>query len=95
MQEALTNIARYAEVEEAWVTLIRDDTLVLVIYDHGRGFDPTLHRESSGLGGMRERVALLGGRFVVETAPGQGVHITAEFPLDAGERPSSGEEMGA
>jgi signal transduction histidine kinase len=31
---------------------------------------------------MRERVELLGGTFNLESAPGEGVHITAEFPLD-------------
>jgi signal transduction histidine kinase len=92
VQEALTNIARYAEVQEARVTLISDNNLLLVINDHGRGFDPDEDRESSGVGGMRERVSLLGGSFVLETAPGQGVHITAEFPLDAGMQRNATEE---
>jgi PAS domain S-box-containing protein len=82
VQEALTNIARHAGVEEAWVTLFNAGSLVVVIHDQGQGFDPDQQRESIGLSGMRERVELLGGRFDVETAPGEGVHLTAEFPLE-------------
>lgn len=82
VQEALTNIARYAQVTEAWVTMIHDDTLLVVIHDRGRGFDLEQRRESSGLAGMRERVELLGGSFELDTAPGEGVHINAEFPVE-------------
>ncbi|MFN8590435.1 MAG: PAS domain S-box protein [Thermomicrobiales bacterium] len=82
VQEALTNIARHAHTGEAWVTLVRNGTLLLVVQDDGRGFDPAQIGESSGLGGMRERVTLLGGTFQVETAPGEGTHLTALFPLD-------------
>ena len=90
VQEALTNIARYAEVDEAWVTLLHDGGLLVVVHDQGQGFDPRQHRESSGLSGMRERVELLGGTLALETAPGEGVHITAEFPVaELAQRPSA------
>jgi signal transduction histidine kinase len=82
VQEALTNIARHAGVTEAWVTLFSERSLLVVIHDQGRGFAADQHHESIGLGGMRERVELLGGTFDLETAPGEGVRITAEFPLD-------------
>ena len=54
----------------------------MVVQDDGHGFDPAQSGESSGLSGMRERVTLLGGSFHVETAPGEGTHLTALFPLD-------------
>jgi two-component system sensor histidine kinase UhpB len=82
VQEAMTNIARHADVSDAWVTLFSESQLLVVISDQGRGFNPEQIGESSGLGGMRERVELLGGSWVLEAAPGAGVHITAEFPLD-------------
>ena len=50
----------------------------------GTGFDPEAAlaaRVSSGLSGMRERAALLGGRVTIESTPGAGAHLTAEFPL--------------
>ena len=49
------------------------------------GFDPEATgegRSSTGLVGMRERAALLGGELSVDAAPGAGVRVTAEFPLD-------------
>jgi PAS domain S-box-containing protein len=82
VQEALTNIARHAEILEAWVTVLNDGSLLVVIHEQGRGFDAAQVTASNGLSGMRERAELLGGRFDLETAPGDGVHITAEFPLD-------------
>lgn len=90
VQEALTNTARYAGVSETWVTLIHDGSLLVVIRDQGRGFDPANVGESSGLAGMRERVQLLGGSFVLETAPGSGVLISAEFPLEQGDSAPAG-----
>jgi signal transduction histidine kinase len=36
---------------------------------------------SSGLAGMRERSGLLGGRMTIESAPGTGTCVAAEFPL--------------
>jgi signal transduction histidine kinase len=85
IQEALTNIARHAGVPTATVTLLASDGQLLVqIRDAGRGFvlsDVLANNASSGLVGMQERVALLGGTLSIETEPGQGVCITADLPL--------------
>lgn len=85
IQEALTNVARHAGVDEVTVRLWSDaETLGVQIEDHGVGFDPqaTLARESSsGLAGMQERVFLLGGELTIESAPGAGTCFVAELPL--------------
>ena len=85
VQEALTNVARHAKVEEATVrTWAGADTLGVQIEDGGVGFDLEAALASyatSGLAGMDERASLLGGRLTVESTPGQGTHVTAEFPL--------------
>jgi PAS domain S-box-containing protein len=83
VQEGLTNIARYAGVREAWVTIFSDGSLLVIIKDQGQGFDSTHRREANGLTGMRERVELLGGTFELESVPGQGTTITAELPTEA------------
>jgi len=81
-QEALTNIARHANTDFATVQLIVDaGLLILVIRDTGRGFDADHPVLSTGLGGMRERVELLGGRLEIESAPDQGTTLLAEVPL--------------
>lgn len=82
VQEALTNVARHAEVDRVMVSLLGDSTLVIVIRDEGRGFDSATMLAPNGLRGLRERVELLHGTVVIEAAPGAGVRITAEFPLD-------------
>jgi PAS domain S-box-containing protein len=92
IQEALTNVARHAGVAGCVVRVWLDQgVLYLQVEDEGRGFDAerVLSRgASSGLSGMQERVELLGGRFAVESAPGQGTRLLAELPVQvpAGKR---------
>jgi PAS domain S-box-containing protein len=86
VQEALTNVARHAGVEGVTVRLwMEENKLNLQIEDPGRGFDPDLVMNvvrSSGLFGMSERIALVGGRMTIESAPGSGTTIGAELPVD-------------
>jgi signal transduction histidine kinase len=85
VQEALTNVARHAEVGEVTVRLWADrDTLGVQVEDQGAGFDvesALVRGTSSGLSGMHERVTLLGGQLTIESVPGVGTRLTAEFPL--------------
>lgn len=88
IQEALTNIARHAGVNAATVNLdIRPEQLKITVLDAGAGFDPQqiVAGRSTGLSAMRERVRLAGGTFHLQSAPGKGTLITAEFPLSRGE----------
>ena len=87
VQEALTNIARYARARKASVSVAATDKeLTATIEDRGAGFEPAttfaFHR-SSGLSGMRERASLLEGRLSIESTPGKGTKIMARVPLDA------------
>lgn len=86
IQEALTNVARYARVPQVDVRLWATPTMLgLQVEDQGVGFDlqqvESAHR-SSGIAGMRERAANCGGTLEIETLPGQGTCLTVEFPLD-------------
>jgi signal transduction histidine kinase len=84
-QEALTNVARHAGVDNVTVRLwIEQDTLSVQVIDQGAGFDPDdplISDTSSGLVGMRERAVLLGGELTIESAPGAGTCLTAKLPL--------------
>ncbi len=83
VQEALTNVARHAGVRQATVQLLADaEALTIVVQDSGRGFDAATNTNGSGLGGMRERVSLLGGTISIDAGPGEGVVVTAELPID-------------
>jgi signal transduction histidine kinase len=84
VQEALTNVARYAGTNEAWVTLKAQDGVIYIqIKDHGRGFDLTemAGRASTGVSGMKERAVALGGKIVIDSRPGSGTSINAEIPV--------------
>lgn len=82
IQEALTNIVRHTNARQVWVSIVhKEDALNLKVRDNGQGFDLT-GRSESGLGllGMRERAAMLGGHFHIDTQPGQGVSIQVKLP---------------
>lgn len=85
VQEALTNVARHAEVDLAEVQAWADEQhLYVQIEDQGVGFDPAVVEspaQTGGLSGMRERVALLDGEFKLTTAPGEGTQILVKLPL--------------
>lgn len=84
IQESLTNVARYARVNEVFVGLvIQDKTLWVEVLDEGKGFDLSagLDGLGSGIGGMRERASLLGGYLVVESFLNQGTQIVAALPI--------------
>jgi len=84
IQEALTNVARHAQVKEVFVGLVvQNETLWIEILDQGAGFDPALDmdRPTSGLGGMRERASLVGGYMVIESFINQGTQIVVALPL--------------
>ncbi len=90
VQEALTNAAKHAGAERASVEIVESaDAISLTVSDDGKGFDPDNADGGFGLTGMRERVALVGGRLVIESTPGRGTSIRAELPIrDGRERPA-------
>jgi signal transduction histidine kinase len=85
VQEALTNVARHAAVDEAAVHLwVEGETLVVQIEDRGKSFDlgaVLAAGHTTGLAGMRERAWLVDGRLVVKSTPGVGTLVRAELPL--------------
>ena len=83
VQEALTNVLKHADATRVTVRLRLHERFVeLVVQDDGGGFDPDAVRDGGlGLVGMRERIALLGGRMAVESSKDAGTMLRAEVPL--------------
>jgi two-component system, NarL family, sensor histidine kinase UhpB len=85
-QEALNNVAKYAEATKVLISLSKSGALTrLLIRDDGRGFVPqgaSLQPMGSGWGLtiMRERAELAGGRFRLETGCGAGTSVIVEIP---------------
>jgi signal transduction histidine kinase len=82
-QEAFTNVLKHADASRVTVSLSRrGDAVILLVQDDGKGFDSANVRQGSlGLVGMRERVALLGGRLSIESSEGAGTMLKAEVPI--------------
>jgi NarL family two-component system sensor histidine kinase YdfH len=85
VSEGLTNVARHARARHAWVCVTRrDHQLIVEVRDDGDGFDPgePALRGHYGLVGLRERARLLGGRFSLTSAPGQGTALRLLLPAE-------------
>jgi len=83
MQEATTNISKYAHATHVWLGMERRDGQVEVtVRDNGVGFDTRMSARSSGHGlvGMRFRVEAEGGSMSIVATPGLGTLITARLP---------------
>jgi PAS domain S-box-containing protein len=84
IQEALHNIAKHSHAKKVDVEVIGTRNKIhLKISDDGVGFAPNAQNTRSGLGliSMRERLHLIGGRFVIVSKPGCGMQIEATVPL--------------
>lgn len=81
VSEALANAAKYASATHASVGAdCRGPSLHVEVGDNGiGGADPS---RGSGIRGLQDRVAALGGRITIESPPGQGTLIVADIPLD-------------
>lgn len=87
VQEGLTNCVRHAGARHFYIDLTRDAEpgggVLLEMRDDGAGLAADASRSrGTGITGMRERVMLLGGQFELLSAPGGGVTIRVEIPLD-------------
>jgi PAS domain S-box-containing protein len=83
-QEALTNIARHANAASVKTTIrINDGWLLMTIADDGRGFDQqqAQAKKTLGLIGMKERIAIIGGRYNITGNTEKGTVVSVEVPL--------------
>ena len=91
VQEALTNVQKYAGADQVAVALAAgSDRLTVSIEDNGAGFDVQASRVARhGLAGMRHRVESFGGQLQLDSAPGRGTRITASLPMQGVAAPAS------
>ncbi|WP_458411840.1 sensor histidine kinase [Schinkia sp. CFF1] len=83
VQEAVQNAIKHAKAREIQVKIeLKNAFGNLIIRDDGIGFDPTVKKENSfGIVGMRERIELLKGEIVFESAIGKGTMVVINVPL--------------
>jgi signal transduction histidine kinase len=109
-REGVMNVLKHAKASDVWIGVHEeDDDIVLELRDNGVGFDTSAPGPEGhfGMAMMRERAQVGGGRFEVESVPGEGTTITVRFPVallqqepagmaqSAGPSPSAGNGPGA
>jgi signal transduction histidine kinase len=93
VQEALTNVVRHADARHAVLRIgERAGQLRIEVEDDGCGLDPALLERGvgSGLGGMRERLRLFGGRLALERGRDGGCLLRASLPVPAASAAAAG-----
>jgi signal transduction histidine kinase len=88
VQEAVHNAVKHSGATTVDIILAQEEGgMRLTVADDGRGFDPAAPRSNRqvGLWSMRERVEQFGGRFEVQSGPGQGTVLSAWLPVESGE----------
>jgi len=84
--EALQNVAKYANASSAWIRLAEgDEDLTFEVSDDGVGFDPGARGYGTGLQGMADRLAALGGELRVDSELGVGTTVHGRLPVRAPE----------
>jgi signal transduction histidine kinase len=80
--EALQNVAKYAKATAAVIRLSEEpSSLAFQVTDDGAGFDPSVTSYGTGLQGMSDRLAALGGEVAVRSAPGAGTAVKGMLPV--------------
>jgi PAS domain S-box-containing protein len=86
-QEALTNVMRHSGARHVASELQQTAAhLVLTVKDDGQGMDHSAitSKKTLGLIGIKERTYLMGGRFTLQSYPGQGTELTISVPFELG-----------
>ena len=96
IQEGIQNARKHSRASRVSVSIAHVELMLYcAVTDNGRGFSPervTTHlMGGSGLRGMRERAALVGGAVLIESEPGEGTTIELQIPL----QPPALEDMSA
>lgn len=83
VQEAIMNVAKYAEASTCIVKITQTNPtfLLLSITDNGKGFDPNQVIEGIGLKNMRSRVQSLNGEFQITSSVHKGTCIECRFEI--------------
>lgn len=86
VQEALNNVVKHAQTDQATVTVSQaDGTIYVAVEDHGVGFEmASVQSDMMGIGfvNMRERAEMLGGTLAITASPGKGTCIQVKAPLE-------------
>jgi signal transduction histidine kinase len=83
-QELITNAVRHSSATYVFVQIIdHGPSILLMVEDDGKGFDPSEENGGLGLRNIRSRAELLDGTVEIDSSPGNGTVTTIEIPRTA------------
>lgn len=83
VQEQLTNVLKYAHAQSVKVIMAgTHDEIAVQVQDDGIGFSLIEKSKGNGITNMISRAETIGGSLHIQTSPGNGCTMTAEFPIE-------------
>lgn len=84
IQELLANVMKHSKASDVSIQVIRlNGDLSIMVVDNGKGFDPTISNEKTGMGlkNVQSRVDKLGGTIELDSNKGNGTSISIQVTL--------------
>ncbi|HYK47558.1 MAG TPA: two-component regulator propeller domain-containing protein [Parafilimonas sp.] len=80
-QELINNVLKHAEAKNVSLQIgQRDEKIILMMEDDGKGFDVTAHKDGYGLHNLDARTRLMHGTITIDSHPGKGTSVLIEIP---------------
>jgi signal transduction histidine kinase len=86
-QELINNVLKHAEAKNVSLQIgQRDEKIILMIEDDGKGFDINIHKDGYGLHNLDARTKLMSGTMTIDSKPGKGTGVLIEIPYNFSEQ---------
>jgi signal transduction histidine kinase len=80
-QELINNVLKHAEATQVSLQIgYRDEKIILLMEDNGKGFDIHAHKNGYGLKNLEARTQMLNGHMEIDSQPGKGTGVPIEIP---------------
>jgi signal transduction histidine kinase len=80
-QEIINNVLKHSGANKVSLQVgQRDDKIIVMIEDNGKGFEVNAHRNGYGLKNLEARTQLLHGNIEIDSKPGKGTNVLIEIP---------------
>jgi signal transduction histidine kinase/ligand-binding sensor domain-containing protein len=84
-QELINNVLKHAEAQNVALQIgFRDEKIILMIEDDGKGFEVKNHRNGYGLQNLEARTKMMEGSMTIDSQPGKGTTVLIEIPYEGG-----------
>ncbi len=82
-QELINNVLKHAEAKNVSLQIgQRDEKIILMMEDDGKGFDVSAHKDGYGLNNLDARTKLMQGTMTIDSQPGKGTSVLVEIPYN-------------